>query len=1022
MLAQRRGGVKKKVSFFAYNPDGGNEKYPYENEAFKSRKILGSERMISFFINYAKHLFKKDAVRALIILSSLILLFFFDVVFLGRTVSPLQVPGVMGYGPYGDTQGYTHRAWVDPAGGTWGPRAHNAVISKSYKERTVPLWISYATGQPLAANMDSNAFNPLRILLYLNPSPYAWDLFLLMRLLIAGFFTFLFMRAIKISFGSSIFSSILFMFSGYFIFSIDMHHLDVEIFLPLVFLCFEKLLQREKIFRWGVLASATVFLTVVGGQPQSSFLILSFGCLYCFFRIFSFQENRHFKIVFKHLATLAAVLIIGFLVSAFLLIPFFEFVKLSVNNHAPGLGLNHDPHFFDFISFFVPYFLGLVHMSWVKDYSWHILTRGYVGVVAFLFAFSATIITFKTKGRYRGFIYFFFISLVLMLAKLYGFSIINWIGKLPIGNMVNYGKYLGPLIGFCFAILAGFCLEKISGPSDFLSALKKSACFIVLIMIGTFFYHYRYMGEHSSDFAQLKIFSFLFLKISLRELVIMQMILALSFIGAIIGTYWLYAREKRIKLGAFKFIICGIALIELFLYMPNPGIAKHRNQRYDIFTKAPYIDFLKANLQNHRVIGVDRILYPDFASVFGIQDVRVLEAFMVKRYMELIHAFFTCPPDRFTGDEGIDFNNQGVKRILNLLGVKYILCNKNITNNLISADIIARGRIAFSPGKPNEQWINLSTLAINNSSKEIMFEHAPSRIEYSTKIPKMASLDFSIGMVPGCWAPDKGDGVLFEIMANDGSQEKLIFSKYIDPKKNVSERKWFDYSLDVSSYAEKNIILSFITLPGENNGKDNGFDWSAWGDISIYGKNKNEYQYKLVYDKEIKIVENLDVFPRAFIVHAFTQIKNEKSILEALKNDRFDLRNKIIIEDNVPADVQSKLLSAKDGGSVADIVKYGSQKVEIAADMKSPGFLILSDTYYPGWVAYVDGQKTKIYAADYILRAVFLEKGTHKVDFAYEPASFKLGVLISMGTLFFVACVSLAIIRAKRKKTAARSS
>ena len=82
-----------------------------------------------------------------------------------------------------------------------------------------------------------------------------------------------------------------------------------------------------------------------------------------------------------------------------------------------------------------------------------------------------------------------------------------------------------------------------------------------------------------------------------------------------------------------------------------------------------------------------------------------------------------------------------------------------------------------------------------------------------------------------------------------------------------------------------------------------------------------------------------------------------------------------------------------------NILKYKPNYVEIEAEMSVPGFLVLGDTYYPGWKVYVDGKQDKIYRADYILRAVYLMPGKHIVKFTYEPFSFKIGVIITLGTI-----------------------
>jgi uncharacterized membrane protein YfhO len=58
--------------------------------------------------------------------------------------------------------------------------------------------------------------------------------------------------------------------------------------------------------------------------------------------------------------------------------------------------------------------------------------------------------------------------------------------------------------------------------------------------------------------------------------------------------------------------------------------------------------------------------------------------------------------------------------------------------------------------------------------------------------------------------------------------------------------------------------------------------------------------------------------------------------------------------------------------------------------------LILSDTWYPGWEATVDGRKVPIYQAYSALRGVVLEAGFHRIEFRYRPASALIGGLMSM--------------------------
>jgi uncharacterized membrane protein YfhO len=89
------------------------------------------------------------------------------------------------------------------------------------------------------------------------------------------------------------------------------------------------------------------------------------------------------------------------------------------------------------------------------------------------------------------------------------------------------------------------------------------------------------------------------------------------------------------------------------------------------------------------------------------------------------------------------------------------------------------------------------------------------------------------------------------------------------------------------------------------------------------------------------------------------------------------------------------------------ITKYENCIVEIQANCNKDCILVLADYFYPGWSCFVDNEKTKIYKANYVLRAINLKKGKHKIKFVYEPLSFRIGLLISSLTGLF--CLAFLI-------------
>jgi uncharacterized membrane protein YfhO len=90
------------------------------------------------------------------------------------------------------------------------------------------------------------------------------------------------------------------------------------------------------------------------------------------------------------------------------------------------------------------------------------------------------------------------------------------------------------------------------------------------------------------------------------------------------------------------------------------------------------------------------------------------------------------------------------------------------------------------------------------------------------------------------------------------------------------------------------------------------------------------------------------------------------------------------------------------------IYDYKPTDIKMLVNSSQPGFLVISDTYYPGWNAYINGTKREILRANYAFRAIKIDPGNQHVEFKYEPISFYLGSIISLISLlvFFKMIIS----------------
>lgn len=147
-----------------------------------------------------------------------------------------------------------------------------------------------------------------------------------------------------------------------------------------------------------------------------------------------------------------------------------------------------------------------------------------------------------------------------------------------------------------------------------------------------------------------------------------------------------------------------------------------------------------------------------------------------------------------------------------------------------------------------------------------------------------------------------------------------------------------------------------------------------------------------------KVQENASLLPRAYIVpNAFVLPKNR--ILSKLQDKNFDPKKHIILQSK--PDVN---LTNSSSFKEIKILHREPNTIKLKASLEEPGFLVLSEIDYPGWKAYDNGKELEIYNANYILRSIYLSKGTHYISFTYNPHSYTVGKMISILTLLL--CLS----------------
>lgn len=160
----------------------------------------------------------------------------------------------------------------------------------------------------------------------------------------------------------------------------------------------------------------------------------------------------------------------------------------------------------------------------------------------------------------------------------------------------------------------------------------------------------------------------------------------------------------------------------------------------------------------------------------------------------------------------------------------------------------------------------------------------------------------------------------------------------------------------------------------------------------------------LVYNGEVRIYEDRRALPRAWIATNAVVDEDPERTLRRLADPAFDPAAVVLLSTNAPgaAPPQAKrpVASVATPSGFAKVIINVPLRVEVEATVGPlGGYLVLADTFFPGWHAQVNGTKAPIYRANHVMRAVPIGPGTHRVTFTYWPTPFWVGLALSLGTL-----------------------
>jgi len=162
--------------------------------------------------------------------------------------------------------------------------------------------------------------------------------------------------------------------------------------------------------------------------------------------------------------------------------------------------------------------------------------------------------------------------------------------------------------------------------------------------------------------------------------------------------------------------------------------------------------------------------------------------------------------------------------------------------------------------------------------------------------------------------------------------------------------------------------------------------------------------YNEVYnDGILSILQNKFALNRVYLPRRIKIVNEENEALRGILEIPSITGEQIIIETDSVAKSSfepENFSDREDQTETVETVEYSSNRIELRAHLASDSWVILTDTFYPGWKATIDGQfEAIIVPANYVFRAIYVPKGLHKIVFQYKPKYFSVSLMVALITL-----------------------
>ncbi|MHB1134525.1 MAG: hypothetical protein ACYC4L_19300, partial [Chloroflexota bacterium] len=853
----------------------------------------------------------------------------------------------------------------------------------------LPLWSpDLMGGYPLLAAGEGGFTYPLSLLFSLLLPPFAaLNYQLLAHLALAGLGTYAYCRALGLHPFSAMLGGLVFMLSGWAIAHLDhMSITSAAAWLPVLLLLVELAAHRRRPWPYAALLALVIGLQFTAGHAQVSFLSLLAVGLYALFKavhLFLSGEGLGRPLSLLLLVGLATGL--GVALAAPQLLATLELTERSVR--AGGLtgamltSFSLPPPYV--ATFFLPFLTGnpLASAAPAAAVEW----CGYLGVLPLLLALYAC------AFRRDAYTFFFLAAAALALFLAFGQynPLYHYLAQLPVFSSFRVPARFLLIYSLAMAVLAAQGAETLLRPG-----LPKAQG---TVRLAPFF-----LGAGLVFLWGVALFS----AVDLPQLLALWQYLPWGLLA--LGVPLLLCRGRQL-LGARHFAVLAVGLLAVDLWAFNAVFAATFNATAapTVLNEQPLVvqALLGQEKEQFRVYTRERItpstpgvresLFPNYAVAAGVPSLNGYLPLGLGAYAE--------------------FGPRLAKsaRLADLSGVKYLLVPQSLEQDEATAQDNLTNPYAPSPvfrklDVPPTPAVSLVvesflTAAVAVPDGALVAEVVVSDGSHEEVFPLRAGIETAE------WAHDRPD-VLAQVQharaavarawpAHSGAPSVAHQGYTFQANLNLSRE------LNVTSVAVRPAGAGYFAVDRvELVDRD--------GQRQSLARLAGYADYEIAYRGDAVVVyRNRAPLPRAYVVHQATSAAQAEAVWARLEAPEFDPAAEVVLG---PGETRGRVerllllnplanspfgeLTAGEPVATEGVqgVSFDAERIVLRASLSAPGYLVLSDTYYPGWQAYVGGQRLPVLRANWLYRAVELPAGQHEVEFRYEPAWLLPGWLLSV--------------------------